>query len=76
MITKRNKQPNDEVEIYRLNEQTIIQLHNSEHIVSSLRKIIKATRLLCVIEINNKICWHTIGLSNFIQQNGYEIVAA
>ncbi len=70
LITKRNKQPNDEVEICGLNEQITIQLHKAEHIVSSSRKIIKATRLLCFIENNNEICWHTIGLSNFIQQNG------
>jgi hypothetical protein len=67
MLTKLNKEKKNKEEIYRLNEEATIQIHQAKHIVSSERKHLKPTRLLCVLEINNIIDLTTIGISDFIQ---------
>jgi hypothetical protein len=76
LLTKRNKELKVKEEVYRLDEAATIQIHNAEHIVSSNKKVIKPTRLFCVVEIDNIIHWSTVGLSNFIQPHEYEIIVA
>ncbi|CAF0846206.1 unnamed protein product [Rotaria sordida] len=67
MLTKLDKKLKNKEEVYRLDEQTILQIHTAKHIVSSRRKHLKPTRLLVVPKIGNDTCWHICGLSNFIQ---------
>jgi hypothetical protein len=67
MLTERNKTVQKKIIIHRLTEEAATQIDKAENIVSTRKKHILPARLLAVLEIDNETCWHTCGLSNFIQ---------
>lgn len=60
--TRLNKE-----EIYRLDEQKTLAIHQAENIQVSRTIRVKSTRIICVQEVNNKPFWPSFTISNYIQ---------